>query len=319
MLFKMFFNKATKNGERVAADPAATPDRLAERLDGRIVALQLQLRRNAGYLARREIEELKVKMASDPRRLEPFGYKVYSQNDEDGIIEEIFRRLGIAAGTFCEIGVENGLECNTLYLLHKGWRGAWMEGNTSHAKAIERKFGHILRNKRLALGVGFVTPDNIEATLQAVLEPMGIDVQTLDFLSIDIDGMDIYLFEALKIRPKVLCIEYNAKFPPHINKRPIFDPDYHWAGGDYMGSSLLAIDEAGKRKGYTLVATNLVGANAFLVRNDLLADHFAHGLSVAELYNPPRYYLYYDHYSHAAGHAPDFGPYADLVDKIEGS
>ena len=62
-----------------------------------------------------------------------YGYRQRSQNDEDGIIEEIFRRLGIENGTFCEIGVENGLECNSLYLLHKGWRGVWVDGGAERA------------------------------------------------------------------------------------------------------------------------------------------------------------------------------------------
>jgi hypothetical protein len=79
--------------------------------------LTYSIGRNGGYLARLEIERLLDRYRIDPKRLEPFGFKVYSQNDEDGIIEEIFRRLDVKIGTFCEIGVENGLECNTLYLI----------------------------------------------------------------------------------------------------------------------------------------------------------------------------------------------------------
>jgi len=43
----------------------------------------------------------------DPKRLERYGYKMYSQNDEDGIIEEIFKRIGTTSKTFVEFGVEN--------------------------------------------------------------------------------------------------------------------------------------------------------------------------------------------------------------------
>ncbi|MBI2751816.1 MAG: hypothetical protein HYX43_21400, partial [Burkholderiales bacterium] len=58
-----------------------------------------------------------------------FGAKHYSQNDEDGVIEEITRRvIGNRPGTFLELGVGNGLENNTLNLLAKGWRGAWLGG-----------------------------------------------------------------------------------------------------------------------------------------------------------------------------------------------
>ena len=74
--------------------------------------------------AQKEISDLKKSISGNQKRLELYGFKVYSQNDEDGILEEIFKRIGIENGTFCEIGVENGLECNTLYLIHKGWIGS---------------------------------------------------------------------------------------------------------------------------------------------------------------------------------------------------
>ena len=69
----------------------------------------------------------------EPGRLMPHGYKVYSQNDEDGMIAEIFRRIGVEHKTFVEFGVEDGLECNTLNLMLDGWRGLWMDGSASKA------------------------------------------------------------------------------------------------------------------------------------------------------------------------------------------
>ncbi|NJL07924.1 MAG: hypothetical protein HC900_06410 [Methylacidiphilales bacterium] len=278
-----------------------------------VIEMRGELRRNSGYLARQELGRIYERMAQDPRRLDPFGYKVYSQNDEDGILAEIFRRIGIEQGTFCEVGVENGLECNSLFLLHKGWRGAWIEGNDQQEAPIREKFGGLMSAGRLSVGIGFASPDNIDEVLTQSLAAIGCDAATLDLLSIDIDGMDIYLLEALTLAPKVICIEYNAKFPPPVSKRPVFDPEYRWRGTDYMGSSLVALAEVATAKGYALVATNVTGANAFFVRGDLLADRFADGLPLAELYNPPRYHLFSDHFISAAGHRADFGPYTDLV------
>ena len=65
---------------------------------------------------------------NDGKRLERYGFKVYSQNDEDGIIQEILNRIGETSKTFVEFGVGNGLENNTLTLLLKGWHGLWIEG-----------------------------------------------------------------------------------------------------------------------------------------------------------------------------------------------
>src|SRR4051812_17291338 len=113
-------------------------------IDDHFARLRAQLQRTNGYQARAEMERILEPLRSDPKRLEPHGFKVYSQSDEDGIIEEIFRRLGIERGRFVEIGVENGLECNSLYLIHKGWRGTWLEANQKHRPAIEEKFATIL-------------------------------------------------------------------------------------------------------------------------------------------------------------------------------
>src|SRR5438132_2962278 len=58
-----------------------------------------------------------------------YGAKHYSQNDEDGLIEEITcRAVGEAPGSFLELGVGDGVENNTLNLLAKGWRGVWLGG-----------------------------------------------------------------------------------------------------------------------------------------------------------------------------------------------
>jgi hypothetical protein len=66
-------------------------------------------------------EEMAKPRNVDPKRLVRHGYKVYSQNDEDGIIAEIFRRIGTTSHTFVEFGVETGVECNTAKLLVEGW------------------------------------------------------------------------------------------------------------------------------------------------------------------------------------------------------
>lgn len=274
--------------------------------------LRVQSQRIAGYAARQEIERILEPLRAEPKRLEPFGFKVYSQNDEDGILEEIFRRLGIKTGTFVEIGVESGLECNSLYLIHKGWRGTWIEGDRNRRIVIEQKFESIL-GARLKVVFSWVAAETVNPLLAAVQTP-----SDLDLLSIDIDGNDIYVLEALDLRPKVVCIEYNAKFPGHLDKRAHYDPQRRWVGSDYMGASLKAVELVGAAKGYRLVGTNITGSNAFLVREDLAGDLFSAPPTAEHLHNPPRYWLSVDHYGHV-GHRADFGPYVDLMEPGPGS
>src|SRR4030042_3287529 len=79
-------------------------------------------------LAINEIETLKRNSRyQNPKSLIPFGYKIYSQNEEDGIIREIFNRIGVTNRVFVEFGIGDGLENNTLALLFDGWNGLWIE------------------------------------------------------------------------------------------------------------------------------------------------------------------------------------------------
>jgi hypothetical protein len=88
------------------------------------------------------------------------GYKVFSQQDEDGILEEIFHRIGEKTKKFIEIGVESGIETNTTYLLYKGWSGLWIEGNIKFKKPIEKNFKKFL-NKKLFVNYKKVNPKNM--------------------------------------------------------------------------------------------------------------------------------------------------------------
>ena len=117
--------------------------------------------------------------------------------------------------------------------------------------------------------------------------------------------------EALDIKAKVICIEYNAKFPGNISKKQVYDPSRYWQVTDYMGSSLQAISEIAAKKGYQLVGTNLTGSNAFFVQNELCGFLFCADSRTENLYNPARYHLIFDHYTNI-GHRADFGPYVDL-------
>ncbi len=87
----------------------------------------------------------------DPRRLIPHGYKVYSQNEEDGIIREIFNRIDTTNKTFVELGVGNGLENNTLTLLFENWKGLWIEGSQQNADNIKNNFVNTISKDILSL------------------------------------------------------------------------------------------------------------------------------------------------------------------------
>jgi len=224
----------------------------------------------------------------EPGRLERHGYKIWSQNDEDGILEEIFRRIGAGARSFVEFGVSDGRECNTLKLLVQGWRGLWMESSARHCAEIRRVFARPLAEQRLELRETSVTVENIDGLIAG---SRAAGAGELDLLSIDIDGNDYHVLEAVRaVRPRVLVVEYNSKFPPPMDVVPPYDPQRIWDGSDYGGSSLQALAGLAARRGYRLVGTNITGANAFFVREDLAGARFA-APDAAALYNPSRVWL----------------------------
>ena len=227
------------------------------------------------------------KRMNDPKALEPYGFKVYSQNDEDGIIQEIFRRIGTTNRRFVEFGVQDGLECNGHYLLFKGWKGLWIEGDPEYVKTIKERFRPVLNNGQLQVINAFITRENINSLISSAGFLRGIDL-----LSIDIDGNDYYVWEAIDVvEPRVVCIEYNGKLPPDLEWIMAYDPEHHWRWCDWQGASLKALENLGRRKNYRLVGTGLNGVNCFFVRNDLCGNKFISSPVAEAVYNPIRAHL----------------------------
>lgn len=221
---------------------------------------------------------------ADPKALEQYGYKVYSQNDEDGIIHEVFRRIGTKSKLFVEFGVQDGLESNCHLLLHYGWKGLWIEGSKEYCEDLKMRFRPVINEGKLVIANEFITKNNINN----IIEKNGFSGE-IDLLSVDIDGNDYYVWAALDIiNPRVVITEYNGKFPPDLEWQQAYNPDHIWDGSDWHGASLKSFEILGREKGYRLVGTNLRGCNAFFVREDLCKDLFLGKGLAEELYNPLR-------------------------------
>ncbi len=226
---------------------------------------------------------------ADHDRLVKYGHRVFSQTDEDGIIAEIFRRIGTTSKLFVEIGVGDGTQCNTVALLCDGWSGTWIEGYEPHFNKIE----HTLCPKFPQLNaVGcMVDASNINTLITA---------GEIDFLSIDIDGNDFWVWKALDIsNPRVVCVEYNPLFKPPTSLVVPYDAKHKWDGTNYYGATLKAFEMLGRKKGYSLVGCSFAGSNAFFVRNDLMGEkgnhdvvmsRFSGPFTAEEHYEPIRFY-----------------------------
>jgi hypothetical protein len=246
-------------------------------------------------------DEMAKPRHADPKRLLRYGFKLYSQNDEDGIIQEVFRRIGTTARTFVEFGVETGAECNTAKLLIEGWRGLWIEAKADNADAIRRRFAPFLQDGRLMLTQDLVTAENIDTLITT-----GGLAGEVDLVSIDIDYNDYWVWKAITaVRPRVVAIEYNASLRPPLSLTVPYDPHGSWDGSNFYGASLEALVRLGADKGYRIVGCSIAGVNAFFVRADLCGNRFLEPATAAEHYEPPR------HFFHLlpAGHKGRPGPF----------
>jgi hypothetical protein len=222
-----------------------------------------------------------------PLSLAPYGYKIYSQNDEDGLIREIFRRIGTTTKTFVEIGAGTGLENNTVSLLFEGWKGLWIEASPQHAEKIERCLPETIKRGGLTLAHARVTKGNVNELISSFVRKA-----ELDLLSIDIDGNDWHVFNAIKgVQPRVVVMEYNAKFVPPLEFCMDYDEAHEWKGDDCYGASLKFLELRMAEKGYALVGCNLTGSNAFFVRSELAGDKFAQPYSAKNHFEPARHAL----------------------------
>jgi hypothetical protein len=196
-----------------------------------------------------------------------YGKKIYSQNDEDGIIQYIFSCVKPTNRFFVEIGVgpawkdgrflnveESGLECHSRLLADHGWNGITIDGKSYPA--------------RLNVKSEFITAENINSTLLRYNVP-----HSFDLFSLDVDGNDYWIWNALTYDPRVVVIEYNASLAAHESKTIKYDPNFRWSKygcTKYYGTSLLALKKLGDKKGYTLIYAN--GVNAFFVKSTLISN-----------------------------------------------
>jgi hypothetical protein len=240
---------------------------------------------------------------ADERRLVKSGYRVYSQADEDGILHEIFRRIGDGKRTFLELGVGNGLENNSLFLLIQGWSGIWIEGSERKVAASRKNLAAQIAEGRLQLERNFITAPTIDKKIASLTAGREIDL-----LSIDLDGNDYYILEAIhSISPRVIVAEYNAKFPPDIPWIIEYNQSHRWDGTDYFGASLKSLELLLAGRGYSLVGCSVLGTNAFFVRTDLANEsRFCAPFTAENHYEPARYFLLA---AFQAGHPVSLGPF----------
>lgn len=254
----------------------STLKRLVDRLAGRVIAVgQPYFNARFDRLERITQEEARFAMGvqiEESRRANPVinlqeaGYRVYSQFDQDGILQAIFRRLPNAPKLFVEFGVQDYRESSTRYPLEKDfWRGVIVDPAPDASEFL--KASGLLGSHDIEHIQSFVTAENINRLFGQLPGDPGLMI-------IDVDGVDYYLWQALSVvKPWVIGIEYQSLFGPSLDLGIPYSPDFdrtkcHSSNLAY-GASLTAIVRLAKSKGYQLIAGSNVHHDVFFVRDDL--------------------------------------------------
>lgn len=187
--------------------------------------------------------------------LKRFEKNIKTQSGEDGVIEEIFNRIGIKHSICVEFGAWDGIHLsNSWRLWHdNNWSALLIEGEADRTIVLKENTKTFSKVKVLNR---FITISG-ESSLDNVLKTADLHIPfDFDFLSIDIDTDDYHIFDSLKeYKPRVIAIEYNGSIPPFIEL--VQEP------GEYIGSSALSILKLAHLKGYKLA--HITNNNLLLV------------------------------------------------------
>ncbi len=210
-----------------------------------------------------------VRSRETVRSLHDIEFKVFSQFGEDGIIDWLIERAAIPPHLhiFVEFGVQAYVEANTRFLIeNRNWRGLVMDGDPALGENLRkdhRSYRYDLTSKS-----AFITRENINDLLIGA----GFAGE-IGLLSIDVDGNDYWIWEAMEaIRPILLVCEYNAVFgdlhPVSIPYDAKFQCGSSHPNRLYFGASIAALRSLAARKGYKFLGTTMVGNDAFFIRED---------------------------------------------------
>ncbi|WP_109487964.1 hypothetical protein [Occallatibacter savannae] len=219
-----------------------------------------------------KLASLSVRERKSISSLVEVEFTVFSQWGEDGIIDWLIERLDLPSHlqTFIEFGVELYEEANTRFLLeNRNWRGLVMDGDPRLRESLIHQ--GIFWRHDIRATTAFITRENINQLIQEA----GLDGD-IGLLSIDIDGNDYWVWEAITaVNPVIIVCEYNAVFgdiwPISIPYDSQFSRTAKHFSNLYFGASIRALESLAKRKGFEFLGSNNSGGNAFFVRHDYAA------------------------------------------------
>jgi hypothetical protein len=205
------------------------------------------------------ISVISIKSLPDKKRLSDYGFDIYSQYGEDGIVQKIFEMMGTTTKVAVEFGAWNGIHLSNtanLWINDKSWRAVLIESDQKKFEELKKTLdGADVQCLAIQAYVGIEADNSIEY----LLKMFNVE-DSIDLMSIDIDGNEYYIFENLKtLRPRLIICEYNPTIPVTMD---VYAP---YSESNKLGASVGALNRIAEEKGYKLIA--LTNTNAFFVIN----------------------------------------------------
>ncbi len=206
------------------------------------------------------------------------GLKLFSNMEEDGIILKLLASIYVEKGFFLDIGSNDCINSNCANLAFNfDWEGMFIDANAQLLQTGKRNYKRFGKEKNLKFVHSFLYPENINNVVTA-----NVSSKEVDFASIDIDGNDYAIWRALDcVKPKIVVVENKIEY----GKYDIVVPAINTFFAAQWGASIVSISRVAQEKGYTLVATNKEGFNAFYMRNDCLEISGLQPLSIETVLN----------------------------------
>lgn len=199
--------------------------------------------------------------AKDRYRARMSDGRIFSNFDEQQIVEKYIAQLSIDNETIVDIGAGDGMRRSNSYsLIANGWVGLGIE----YDPRAFAKLADAYRHYPNAFACRFkVDPENI----CALLASYGVE-RDLGILSLDIDSYDFYVLDAVltRFRPRLVITEINEKVPPPIRFVADVDPDFVMKD-HFFGYSITALAELLEKHDYAML--ELEYNNAFIAPAEL--------------------------------------------------
>jgi len=181
---------------------------------------------------------------------------IYSQTGEDGVVQALLEKLPESDRWCVEFGAWDGIYANNTRRLitEEGYNAVLIEGDEKRVADLRRNYA---TNPKVLPIHRFVTTSGSNR-LDAILAQTPIP-KNFDFLSIDIDGNDYYIWESLAdYRPKLVVVEFNPTIPNEVDFVQDNSPNVN------HGCSVAALVRLASTKGYELAC--VLPFNAFFIK-----------------------------------------------------